>query len=208
MNGILVSRAGINPLIATLGTRYAVYAVANLVTAGFIQVNTHAGFLLLGRASPAGLPSTVLLLVAVVAIVHVLLRYTEFGSAVYAAGSNERAAFFSGISTRRVQTAAYAISGACAGFAGVVLASRSGAAAPDIGEGFDLEAIAAAVVGGVSIFGGAGTMLHTVAGLLLLGAVNNLLVLAGQPYEIHRIATGAILVAAIALDAWRRRGKR
>jgi ribose/xylose/arabinose/galactoside ABC-type transport system permease subunit len=60
----------------------------------------------------------------------------------------------------------------------------------------------------VSIFGGAGTMLHTVAGLLLLGAVNNLLVLAGQPYEIHRIATGAILVAAIALDAWRRRGKR
>ena len=193
LNGLLVSRAAINPLIATLGMRYAVYAAVNLFTAGFIQVTARPDFVTLGRGSAAGVPSTAIVFLAAALLVHVLLRYTSAGSAIYAVGSNEGAAFFSGISTARVRTATYALSGACAALAGVVLASRSSAAAPDGGEGFELEAIAAVVVGGVSIFGGSGSILHTLMGVFLLGIVNNVLVLAKQPYEMHRIATGVIL---------------
>jgi ribose/xylose/arabinose/galactoside ABC-type transport system permease subunit len=134
-----------------------------------------------------------------------MLNYTAIGAALFAVGSNERAAFFSGLPSRNLRALSYAVTGACAALAGVVLASRLGVAAPDAGDGYELEAIAAVVIGGTSISGGAGGVRQTLAGVLLLGVLSNLLVLAGQSYEIQRIATGLIIVLAVALDVYRRR---
>jgi ribose transport system permease protein len=198
VNGFLVTRFAINPLIVTLGTRYLLYALANLATAGFIQINRRPGFALHGM-----MPAAIFL--ALAAVLYFVLRYTVWGAEVYAVGSNPRAAAFSGIHTTRVRIQTYAIGGACAALAGVVLAMRSGAAAPDAGSGYELDAIAAAVVGGVSMFGGAGDLRNTVAGVLLLGFLSNVLVLARQPYEMQRIVTGAAIVIAVGAGQYRRR---
>jgi ribose/xylose/arabinose/galactoside ABC-type transport system permease subunit len=127
---------------------------------------------------------------------------------LFAVGSNERAAFFSGLPSRDIQTLSYAATGACAALAGVLLASRLGVAAPDAGEGYELDAIAAVVIGGTSILGGAGSIQGTLTGVLLLGVLSNLLVLAGQSYEVQRVATGLIIVLAVAFDLYRRRSRQ
>jgi len=205
MNGILVSRYAINPLIVTLGSRYLVYASANLFTAGFIQYNENPAFLVLGRNSLAGVPAPVIVFLSVALISQLMLNHTTIGAALFAVGSNERAAFFSGLPSRNLLALSYAATGTCAALAGVVLASRLGVAAPDAGEGYELDAIAAVVIGGTSIRGGAGSIRQTLAGVLLLGVLSNLLVLAGQSYEVQRIATGLIIVLAVAFDLYRRR---
>jgi ribose/xylose/arabinose/galactoside ABC-type transport system permease subunit len=197
LNGFLATRFAINPLIVTLGTRYLLYALANLATSGFIQINRRPAFVLRGAA-----PSIIFLGLA--AVLYFVVKYTTWGARVYAVGSNERAAAFSGISTYRVRVQTYILCGACAGLGGVVLAMRSGAAAPDAGSGYELDAIAAAVVGGVSMFGGAGDLRNTIAGVLLLGLLSNVLVLARQPYEMQRIVTGAAIVIAVGVDRYRR----
>jgi ribose/xylose/arabinose/galactoside ABC-type transport system permease subunit len=208
VNGTLVSRFAINPLIVTLGSRYLVYACANLFTAGFIQYNGNPAFLILGRSSLGGVPAPAIVFLSVALIAHLMLSHTTVGAALFAVGSNERAAFFSGLPSRNLLTLSYAVTGACAALAGVVLASRLGVAAPDAGEGYELDAIAAVVIGGTSILGGAGSIQRTFAGVLLLGVLSNLLVLAGQSYEVQRIATGVIIVLAVALDLYRRRSRQ
>jgi ribose/xylose/arabinose/galactoside ABC-type transport system permease subunit len=208
VNGVLVSRYAINPLIVTLGSRYLVYAAANLFTAGFIQYNENPGFLVLGRSGLGGVPAPVIVFLGVALIAHFMLNHTTTGAALFAVGSNERAAFFSGLPSRGLRTLSYAVTGACAALAGVVLASRLGVAAPDAGDGYELESIAAVVIGGTSISGGAGGIRQTLAGVLLLGILSNLLVLAGQSYEIQRIATGLIIVLAVAFDLYRRRSPK
>jgi ribose/xylose/arabinose/galactoside ABC-type transport system permease subunit len=208
LNGTLVSRFAINPLIVTLGSRYLVYASANLFTAGFIQYNGNPAFLTLGRSTLGGIPAPVIVFLSVALISHLILNHATMGAALFAVGSNERAAFFSGLPSRNILTLSYAATGACAALAGVVLASRLGVAAPDAGEGYELDAIAAVVIGGTSILGGAGSIQRTLAGVLLLGVLSNLLVLAGQSYEVQRIATGLIIVLAVAFDLYRRRSRQ
>ncbi|MCI0620374.1 MAG: ABC transporter permease [Acidobacteria bacterium] len=205
LNGMLVSRFSINPLIVTLGSRYLLYATANLFTAGFIQYNENPAFLLLGRSSWLLIPTPVIIFLGVAVIAHVILSYTTAGAALFAVGSNERAAFFSGLPSQRIRALSYIATGSSAALAGVVLASRLGVAAPAAGEGYELEAIAAVVIGGTSMFGGSGGIRQTLVGVLLLGALSNLLVLAGQPYEIQWIATGMIIVLAAAIDFYQRK---
>jgi ribose transport system permease protein len=150
----------------------------------------------------------VIVFLSVALISHLILNHATVGAALFAVGSNERAAFFSGLPSRNILTLSYAATGACAALAGVVLASRLGVAAPDAGEGYELDAIAAVVIGGTSILGGAGSIRRTLAGVLLLGVLSNLLVLAGQSYEVQRIATGLIIVLAVAFDLYRRRSRQ
>jgi ribose transport system permease protein len=204
-NGFLVSRLVINPLIVTLGSRYLVYASANLLTAGFIQYNENPPFLSLGRGSLGALPAPVIVLFCVAVLSHLILNHTTIGAALFAVGSNERAAFFSGLPCQTIQTLSYSATGICASVAGVILASRLGVAAPDAGEGYELDAIAAVVIGGTSMNGGAGSIAQTLGGVLLLGVLSNLLVLAGQPYEVQRIATGLTIVLAVSFDYYRHR---
>ena len=205
VNGTLVSQFSINPLIVTLGSRYLLYATANLITGGFIQYNENTAFLALGRGIWMKMPMPAVVFVAVALLTHVLLRYTVPGAAIYAVGSNEQAASFSGLPSRQIRALSYVATGLCAALGGIVLASRLGVAAPDAGEGYELDAIAAVVIGGTSMFGGSGGIRQTLAGVLLLGVLSNLLVLAGQPYEIQRIATGTVIVLAVGIDAYQRR---
>ena len=205
VNGFLISRLSINPLIATLGSRYLLYAAANIFTAGFIQYNDNPAFLVFGRGDWLKIPMPTLIFFGVALVAHILLRFTVAGAALYAVGSNEGAAFFSGLRSLRTRTLSYVATGACASLAGLVLSSRLGVAAPDAGDGYELEAIAAVVVGGTPMSGGAGSIQQTLAGVLLLGVLSNLLVLAGQPYEIQRIATGAVIVLAVAIDLYHRK---
>lgn len=207
-NGYLISHFAINPLIVTLGSRYLIYAAANLFTSGFIQYNESPGFLFLGRGSWGYLPMPVVVFLGIAILAHLLLTCTAAGAALFAVGSNERAAFFSGLRSKQIRTASYVATGTCAALAGVVLASRLGVAAPDAGEGYELEAIAAVVIGGTSMFGGAGSIRQTVMGVLLLGVLSNLLVLAGQPYEVQRIATGVIIILAVGIDLYQQRHRR
>jgi ribose/xylose/arabinose/galactoside ABC-type transport system permease subunit len=207
-NGYLTSQFSINPLIVTLGSRYLLYAAANLFTSGFIQYNDSPAFLLLGRGAWGGLPAPVIVFLSIAIVAHILLTCTAAGAALFAVGSNERAAFFSGLRSRHIRALSYVATGICAALAGIVLASRLGVAAPDAGEGYELEAIAAVVIGGTSMLGGAGSIRQTVTGVLLLGVLSNLLLLAGQTYEVQRIATGVIIVLAVALDAYRHRQER
>ena len=200
VNGALVSWFSINPLIVTLGTRYLLYAAANLFTAGFIQYNQNPRFLLIGRSHLFGVPAPGIIFLGLALLSHLVLHYTRLGLSFLAIGSNQRAAYFSGLPTRRIRVWGYLASGVCAALAGVVLVSRLGVAAPDAGEGYELEAIAAVVIGGTSLFGGSGGIGKTIVGVVLLGILSNLLVLAGQSYEAQRIATGTIIVLAVAVD--------
>ena len=200
VNGVLVSWFSINPLIVTLGTRYLLYAAANLFTAGFIQYNQNPKFLLIGRSHLFSVPTPGIIFLGLALLSHLVLHYTRLGLSFFAIGSNQRAAYFSGLPTRRIRVWGYLASGVCAALAGVVLASRLGVAAPDAGEGYELEAIAAVVIGGTSLFGGSGGIGKTIIGVMLLGILSNLLVLAGQSYEAQRIATGTIIVLAVAVD--------
>ena len=205
-NGLLIWRAGIHPLIVTLGMRYLVYSAATIYTHGFIQLNRQPGFLTLGRASLFDVPVAAIVFLATTIVLQFLLKRTVIGVALYAIGNNERAAYYSGVSTHLFRIGSYMISGVWAALAGVVLASRSGAAAPDAGQGYELEAIAAAAVGGISLLGGSGSLWNALLGVLLFGIINNALVLAKQPYEMHQMVIGTIIVLSVSLDSyWRKR---
>lgn len=206
-NGLLVWRTAIHPLIVTLGMRYIIYGAATVYTHGFIEINHAAAFFTLGRGSLAGLPMATLVFLITAVVLQALLSRTILGSALYAIGSNERAAFYSGIATHWFRVGSYVVSGICAALAGVVLASRSGAAAPDAGQGYELDAIAAISVGGVSLLGGSGSLWRAFLGVLLFGVVNNVLVLAKQPYEMRQMVVGAMIIASLAFDSFLRRAK-
>ena len=210
LNGVLVCGAAVHPLIVTLGVRYIAYAAIALYTGGFIQVNHSTDFLFFGRASFGGVPVPALILLITVLILQLTLRSTVAGKAIQAIGNNERATFYSGLQTQTFRVLTYAISGVCAALAGIVVASRAGAAAPDAGQGYELEAIAAVAVGGIRLTGGSGSLWNALLGTILFGIINNLLVLARQPYEIHRIVVGGLIVASLAIHSalpgklWRR----
>lgn len=205
INGLLVWYAAIHPLIITLGMRYLIYSAATIYTHGFIQVNREPSFLMLGRSSCFGLPVPALLFFVVAIGLQGLLRRTVMGNALYAIGNNERAAFYSGVSTQWFRVASYVISGLCAAMGGLLLASRSGAAAPDAGQGYELEAIAAVAVGGLSLLGGSGSLWNVLIGVLLFALINNILVVARQPYEVHQIVAGLMIITSLAFDSYFRK---
>lgn len=206
-NGLLVWRTAVHPLIVTLGMRYIVYSAATVYTHGFIQVNRNPAFLNFGHASVLGIPLPAVLFLATAGLLQMVLSRTVLGSVLYAIGNNERATFYSGISTHWFRVGSYVISSMCAAFAGILLASRSGAAAPDVGQGYELDAIAAIAIGGVSLLGGSGSLWRAFIGVLLFGVINNVLVLAKQPYEARQIAIGGMIIAALALDSYFRKNR-
>lgn len=207
VNGLLVWRTAVHPLIVTLGMRYIIYSAATVYTHGFIQINHNPAFLVLGRARFIGIPLPAVLFLTATALLQFVLGRTVFGSVLYAIGNNERATFYSGISTHWYRVSSYVISSLCAALGGMVLASRSGAAAPDVGQGYELDAIAAIAIGGVSLLGGSGSLWRALIGVSLFGIVNNILVLARQPYEARQIAIGSMIIFALAVDSWLRRRK-
>lgn len=199
-NGALVAFTRVSPLIATLGTltAYRGFAVWFRVNPVY---DLQPWYRELGRFEALGLPLPALVFFTCAGAAGAMLAFTRFGRHVLAVGGSPAAARAAGIEVARVKLAVYAISGACAGLAALVSTARLGAAQSVAGQGFELQAIAAVIVGGASLSGGRGRIRDSVLGALLIGVLFNGLVLLDVPSPVQQMLIGAIIVAAVAFDA-------
>jgi ribose transport system permease protein len=205
VNGLLVVQGRMPPFVATL----AMMAVARGLTLVYTQGRPIAGidetFRFLGSNDLLGFPVPVAILVAVLVVAWLVLRYTRFGNYVYATGGNEEVSRLAGIRTHWVKLSAYAISGLTAAVGGVLLVARLWSAQPNAAVGLELDAIAAPVLGGVSLFGGVGSVAGTVVGAFILGILSNGLNLMGVPSFYQQVIKGAVLILAVMLDIFTKR---
>lgn len=205
LNGLLVSGVGIPPFIATLGTMSIARGTALVLTGGVAVYNLPDAFSWLGNAEIAGIPVPVLVLVVVALAMGVVLKKTKLGRQSYAIGSNEEAARMSGVNVSWQLVKVYAICGGLAGLGGVILASRIVIGSPTAGMMYELDAIAASVIGGTSLFGGVGTAAGAVIGAALMGLIRNGSNLLGVSTFWQQIVIGVIICLAVAWDRYRRR---
>jgi rhamnose transport system permease protein len=210
-NGILVWKLTIPPIVVTLGT-LTIYRGLVFVISDGTWINAHQfsdGFTALPRTRLLGLPVMAWIALAGIAAFAALVRYAPLGRAFYAVGGNPSAAFYAGIDPGRTQFAAFVLSGAVAGLTGYLWVARYQVAYVDIASGFELEVVAACVIGGISIAGGAGTILGAVLGALFLGIVKNALPVVGiSPFWQLAISGAAIVIAVIANGRSQRRPGR
>ncbi len=208
VNGLLVGMTSIPPFVVTLG----MLAVARGLALGITQGQTISGFpdpfLVLGQGSLAGIPIPVWIAAVVAVLAHLVLARTRFGRNVFFIGSNEQAAVLSGIRVRRTKIAIFAISAGLAGLEAVIETARLSVGQPSAGNGYELVAIGAVVIGGASLFGGEGSILGTVLGTCLLALIQDGLILLGISAYWQQVFSGAIIVGAVALNIWRQKRSR
>lgn len=202
INGILVSRLNVPPFIATLGMLTAGSGVAYVIGGGAPINGLPANFGQIANAKFLGLTVPVIVMIVGIAVLAVVMRRTAYGMRVYAVGGNRTASEIAGINARNVLFSVYALSGLLAGLSGVMLASRVISGSPNLGQGYELDAIAAVVIGGASLMGGRGTVLGTVLGLLLIQTLNNGLDILTVPAYWQDVIKGVLIVAAVAVDTW------
>ena len=205
INGFLIAKVKLPDFIATLGTLSIYRGLALIYTDGKPIYGIDPAFRAIFAGQVAGIPTPVLLALAIAILAYLLVRYTALGEQVIAVGGNEEAARLSGINIDRVKIAVYAVSGLLASLAGFVLIGRVGAAEPIGGTGFELQAIGAAVIGGASLFGGEGNPLGALIGALILGALQNGLTLLNVPSFWQLVATGVVVILAVFADQATRR---
>ncbi len=202
-NGVLVSRLRINPFIVTLGMLNIARGVVLVITKGFPIPVYHGPILVLGQGSFFGVPLLFVFMGFVGIIMAVLLGKTRFGTYVKAIGSNEPAAWAMGIDVPRIKLITYTLSGLLAGLSGVLLAGRLSAGQANAGVGWELDAIAAVIIGGTSLTGGEGSVIGSLIGAALLGVIRNALVLFGVSMYWQTVVIGCILIGGIALSSIR-----
>jgi inositol transport system permease protein len=206
INGSLVAKARIPPFIATLGTFTAIRGAANLYTGGRPISNLTDDYNFIGQGDVFGIPVPIIILVFMAVITHILYAHTKFGKYIYAIGGNEQAARVSGINASRYKMLIYVYAGFLAGLAGLVVSSRIGSGQPGLGVGYELDAIAAAVIGGTSLSaGGIGTVAGTIVGALIIGVLNNTLDLMNVSAFWQQIVKGCIIVGAVIIDQLKNR---
>jgi len=202
INGIVVSWINVPPFIATLGMLTLASGAAYVIGDGAPINGLPAGFGSFANTEVLGLKIPVLLMIICIIGFAVLMKRTAYGMRVYAVGGNRLAAEIAGIKTRRTLFSVYTISGVLAGISGLMLASRVISGAPNLGAGYELDAIAAVVIGGASLLGGRGTVWGTALGLLLIQTLNNGLDLLIVPAYWQDVIKGVLIVAAVAVDVW------
>lgn len=202
VNGFLVAVLGIAPFVATLSTLTAGAGLAYVVGNGAPIQGLGADYGLLANTRVLGLPIPVWVMIAGVIIFALLLHKFAFGTRIYAVGGNPIAAEIAGIKVARVKFIVYAISGLLAGISGVMLSSRVVNAAPTMGAGYELDAIAAVVIGGASLFGGRGTVWGTAIGLLLIQTLNNGLDIMLIPSYWQDVIKGFLIATAVGVDVY------
>jgi ribose transport system permease protein len=199
INGFVTTRLNIPSFLVTLGTLSAARGLALMVTTTRPEIITNDHFIaIFGEGDIAGIPVPILWTLLAVIGGILLLHYSVFGRQIYAAGGNPTAALYSGINIRRVTTLAFVLTGVLAGLAALVLSARSHAARPDVVQGMELDVIASVTLGGCSLFGGRGFILGTLLGSLIIGTLNNGLVLLGVSSSLQLVIKGVIIVAAVA----------
>lgn len=215
VNGILISRMKIPPFIATLGMLYATKGLSLVISElKPIYFNDTPVFREMAMGSVLGkiipgfeIPNAVLILFGAAIIAHLILSRTILGRYTYALGSNEEATRLSGVNVAAWKTAVYALGGLFSGVGGVLMAARLNSAQPALGAGYELDAIAAVVIGGTSLSGGEGSILGTIIGAFIISTLTNGLRILSVPQEWQMVVTGGIVVMAVYLDILRRRRK-
>jgi ribose transport system permease protein len=206
INSLLIERLNVPPIITTLGTFYFIAGAVVLFTGGVDIQPLPDGFNAFGQGAILGVPNLIIYGVVIGVIYHLLLQRTPFGYNVKAVGGGRAAANANGISARRVNMWLYSSAGGVAALAGILFASQTGSGQVSAGgASVTLTAISAVLIGGTSLFGGVGTIAGTALGALLFAAINNGLAVANVPALYSSMIIGAILVAAVALDSFRRK---
>jgi ribose/xylose/arabinose/galactoside ABC-type transport system permease subunit len=203
-NGTIISYARINPLIATLATLAIVRGVSYVISGGRELIISDPAFLTFGVGRLLGIPYIVLMLVATFLVFGWAMPRTLFGRYAYAIGSSAKAAQRAGVPVARWRIAYYVTCGALSALAGLVFVARTGNAQPSAALGIELDVITAVILGGTSLNGGRGRLSGTFIGLVLLGMVNNGLILVGVPAFWQQVVKGAILLTAVLYDELRR----
>lgn len=203
VNGVLTAKGKIPPFIVTLGMMMAARGVALIISGAMPIFGLPESFAWLGGTRGWWLPAA--LMFGVASLMAFLLYYTRFGRSLYAVGGNNEAARLSGLPVDRIRIAAYTISGACAGFGGMMMASRSGVASPTELQMYELNAVAACVIGGASLMGGEGGAFAAIAGALIMTVLQNFCNLQDINVYWQQILVGALLVALVFYDNHRKR---
>ncbi len=207
--GLLVGYMRLNSLIVTLGMLSAIHGLTLIYSGGKnmdIADKQNTWFSFFGQGSIIGIPVPILIFAILAAILGVVLSKTPFGRKVYAVGGNGVAATFSGVPRARTVFYCYLISALCVAIAGLLQASRSLGSQNTVGQGMELEVLAAVILGGASLLGGSGTVFKTVIGVLILGFIQNGLLLMGLDFYVQYVVTWAIIIGAVWLDVASKRG--
>jgi putative xylitol transport system permease protein len=194
----------LQPFIVTMGMLSAARGLALLTTDGNPVSQLNNDFRWLGNGYVLGIPVPVIIFTALFVLAWILLNKTIFGRHVYAVGGNQKSARTSGISVIQIKVLVYTLCAALAGIAGLILTARTGSAQTNAGSAYELDAIAAVVIGGTSMAGGVGTLVGTLFGVLIIGVMNNGLDLLGVQSYYQQIIKGALIVVAVLLDPSRK----
>lgn len=200
VNGVLIAAAGLPPFVMTLGMLSMARGFTLIYSGGMPIPDLSDSFSWIGQATLGGLPVPVLIFAAVFVAAWVVLRTTVYGRWIYAVGGNIRSAKTSGINTRLVVFSVYVIMGILSALAGLVLAARVSTALPQAGLSYELDAIAAVVIGGTSLTGGVGSIVYTLVGVLIIGVINNGLDLMAVSSYYQQVIKGLIIVVAVLID--------
>ncbi len=201
INGVLITTQALPPFIVTLATMVGARGLTLVYTQGNPVIARVEEFRTIGGGSLLGIPVPILIMIAVFILVHIFLSRTRFGRYVYAIGGSEEAARLSGVPCERVKVLVYTISGLLAGLAGLVLTSRLASAQPTAGSGWELDAIAAVILGGTSLMGGSGGVLGTLIGALILGIISNALNLMNVSPFYQDVVKALIIIVAVVTDS-------
>ena len=206
LNGLLITQIPLPPFIATLGIMGVARGLAFVYTGGAPIYTFPKSFRYLGQGMIGPVPFPVILMLIIYVLFYILLKRTKLGRYTYAIGGNEEAAILSGIQVGKFKTVVYALTGALAALAGMILAARLDAATSVAGDGFELDVIAAVVIGGTSLSGGQGGVIGSLIGALIMGVVRNGLNLLLVSSHWQRVILGVIILVAVTVDVLRKRG--
>jgi len=206
VNGLLVTVGTLSPFIATLAMMAIAKGCALWYSDGRQTVMPGEMFQYVGNGSVLNVPFPVVVLVLVAGTAWLVLRFTVYGRHVYAVGSNAKAARAAGIDVQRTTLSVYVICGVLAGIASILITGRLNTGSPKLGELYELDAIAAVIIGGASLFGGRGSVIGTLGGVLILGVINNILNLLGVSAYSQHVAKGVVIALAVLMQSGGYRG--
>ncbi|MMZ57941.1 Ribose transport system permease protein RbsC [compost metagenome] len=205
VNGLIIAKGRLAPFIVTLATMTIFRGLTLVYTDGKPITGLNKDFAILGKGYFLQIPMPIIWMIITFAVVYIILKHTTFGRRVYAVGSNEEATWLSGISTSKVKVMVYAISGLLASISGIILTSRLNSAQPTAGASYELDAIAAVVLGGTSLTGGKGWIVGTLIGAVIIGVLNNGLNLLNVSSFYQQVVKGAVILIAVLLDRSKKR---
>lgn len=205
INGLVITRLDVNPLIATLGMLVALRGATHLYMSDAFVVRLPSEIRFLGQGDLLGVPMPAIIAVAVAVVGYWLLFHTRFGRYTQSIGSNEGAVELVGIPVRRHKVWIYVLQGVCCAIGAAVLIGRLNGASAELGLNYELHIIAGVVLGGTALYGGVGTVVGTVLGIMTIGVLENGMVLVGADFHVQRVLIGVLLVSAVAYQGYRRR---